>query len=60
MCTLGNRGKSTCLNSLRFPLIRNIPIKFRKHSFEQLGINEQLPSDEINYVIVSIFPLASF
>ncbi len=29
-------------------------------SFEQLGINEQLPSDEINYVIVSTFPLASF
>ncbi|WP_421926855.1 hypothetical protein [Lysinibacillus capsici] len=39
-------------------------------SFEQLGINEQLPSDEIKnkliiylkigYVIVSTYPLASF
>ena len=39
-------------------------------SFEQLGVNEQLPSDEIKnkliiylkigYVIVSTYPLASF
>lgn len=34
-------------------------------SFEQLGVNEQLPSDETKkqidrYVIVSTYPLASF
>lgn len=53
MYTLENGGKSTCLNSLRLPLIRNIPIE--TFSFEQLGINEQLPSDEIKKQIDHLF-----